>query len=280
MTLRKTDSRRDFLKSIIASTAAMVVAGCTRETSFSARTIPTKDPHAATSTPAAAQPTSGTTPTQGVLSPMAKGTNTPTPTVEPPVTTPAQALNRLAEGNTRWMNAKSVHPNTSSTRRTALTKGQNPFAIIFSCIDSRVPPEYIFDRGIGDLLVIRTAGHALDNAALGSIEFGVEELKIPLVMVLGHEKCGAITAAVEAEKQKTPPPGQIKTLLDSLKPAVDAGKALKGDPIENAIAANIELTVNKVRASPVIAESIKKGKVRVVGALYDLDTGGVELTVL
>ncbi|HEY9077580.1 MAG TPA: carbonic anhydrase [Anaerolineaceae bacterium] len=284
-------SRRNFLKTFGLSTMGASLAACTRETSFSARTIATPTSagsqdtgtggHAGQSSPpAAATPTKGAATQSSAKTTPASSTSPGTLQTEAPITTAAQALNRLYEGNQRWIAGKSIFPNANATRRAAVTKSQKPFATILGCVDSRVPPEIVFDRGIGDLFVIRSAGHVIDNAVLGSIEFGVEELGIPLIMVLGHERCGAITATVEAVHNKTTPPGQIKTLVDSLKPAVEKAKSMPGEEVENAMLANIELATEKLKASTVIAEAIKKGKVRVVGARYDLDTGIVEVTVL
>lgn len=269
-------SRRKFLKTMGLCAASVFVAACTRETSYSSRTLPTRGPTEIPPTPTITGTIKATSPAAAAT----KASTGPTPTPEPDITTAAQALNRLAEGNQRWVSNKSIYPNTTQARRAAVVKGQKPFAIIFSCVDSRVPPEFLFDRGLGDLLVIRTAGHALDAATLGSIEFGAEELKIPLVMVLGHEKCGAITAVIDSTTSKTPMPGNMKTLEDYLKPAVEAGKKLSGDAVENAVVSNIELTVEKLRSSTILADLIKKGKLRVVGARYDLDTGQVEITVI
>src|SRR5215470_4201692 len=115
-----------------------------------------------------------------------------TTVAEPPVTNPDEALARLQEGNQRYVALQATHPNQTGSRRSELAQSQKPFAIVFGCVDSRAAPELVFDRGLGDLFVIRTAGHVLDNAALGSIQYGVAELKIPLIMVLGHKRCGAV----------------------------------------------------------------------------------------
>jgi carbonic anhydrase len=153
--------------------------------------------------------------------------------------------------------------------------------MIFSCVDSRVPPELVFDRGIGDLFVIRTAGHVIDNAALGSIEFGAEELHIPLIVVLGHERCGAVSATVEATApgMSAEAPGQIGTLVEAIRPAVDQVRDRPGDVLDNAVRANVELTVAALRARSSLLEEAAHHGLVIVGARYDLDTGGVEITV-
>ena len=181
------------------------------------------------------------------------------------------------EGNGRFVTAKPQYPNVTPERRKELSKGQKPFTIIFGCVDSRVPPELVFDRGLGDLFVIRTAGQALDGAALGSIEFGVEELNIPLVMVLGHQKCGAVSATIEVLEKRAVAHGQINTLVEIIKPAVDKVKGQSGDLLENSVRANIQLTVDKLKASPLLSKYLDKGKIKIVGARYDLDTGVADI---
>ena len=200
-----------------------------------------------------------------------------TPKEEDPMINADQSIQILMEGNGRFATAKPQYPNLIPKRRKEVSKGQKPFAIIFGCVDSRVPPELVFDRGLGDLFVIRTAGQALDGAVLGSIEFGVEELNIPLVMVLGHQKCGAVAATIEVVEKKAVAHGQINTLVEIIKPAVDKVKGQPGDLLENSVRANIQLTVDKLKASPLLSKYLDKGKIKIVGARYDLDTGVVDI---
>jgi carbonic anhydrase len=197
--------------------------------------------------------------------------------VESPVANADEALQRLLEGNQRYTANKSVDLNESQSRRAELAKGQNPFATIFSCVDSRVPPELIFDRGLGDLFVIRTAGQVIDNAVLGSLEFGVAELKIPLLMVLGHEKCGAVKATVEAVEHNATAEAEINWLVDGIRPAVEVAKTQSGDLLDNAVKANVSLTVERLNGSSILSEAIENGELKIVGARYDLDTGVVEV---
>src|SRR3954451_24527244 len=164
------------------------------------------------------------------------------PAPEPAVTTPDQALQRLLEGNQRYVAAKPTYPNLTVDRRTQLAQGQHPFSIVFSWVDSRVPPELVFDRGLGDLFVIRTAGHTLDDAVLGSIEYGVAELNIPLILVMGHEKCGAVKATLEAVEKHTTAPDRIQTLVRDITPAIEQSKGQPGDALDNAVLANTQLT--------------------------------------
>jgi carbonic anhydrase len=169
-------------------------------------------------------------------------------------------------------------PNQSEQRRTAVADGQQPFAVVFSCIDSRVPPELVFDRGLGDMFVVRTAGHVLDSAALGSIEYGVEELHVPLILVLGHERCGAVVASMEAVAHEAQAPGQIGAVVDRIRPAIEQTHGWPGDDIDNVVRMHTELTVAALHASePILAPAVAAGSLKIVGARYDLDTGVVEL---
>lgn len=185
-----------------------------------------------------------------------------------------QALKFLTEGNQRYVKHKQTHPDESALRLQQVAKAQTPFATVLSCSDSRVPPELLFDQGLGDLFVIRVAGNIVDDAVLGSIEFSAAELNVPLVMVLGHERCGAVSAAVK----HTQVPGHISTLTNAIMPAVERVKNKAGDPIDNAVRANVQMCVEKLQSSStLIAERVKQGKLKIVGARYDLDTGNVEM---
>jgi carbonic anhydrase len=209
---------------------------------------------------------------------VAPTTPKPEPTLapEPAVTTADEALKRLMEGNQRYVANKSIALNESADRRIALAQGQQPFATIFSCVDSRVPPELVFDRGLGDLFVIRTAGQVIDTAVLGSLEFGVAELKIPLLMVLGHEKCGAVKATIETVEKGGVAEADIEALVNGIRPAVEHAKGEAGDLLDNAVKANVVAVVQKLKQSPILKEAIEQGKLTIVGARYDLDTGAVE----
>jgi carbonic anhydrase len=184
------------------------------------------------------------------------------------------ALARLLEGNQRFVDATLTHPNQDAARRGVLVGGQTPFAIVLSCSDSRVPPELLFDQGLGDLFVVRVAGNVADEIGLASIEYAAEHLGVRLVMVLGHERCGAVTAAVKGGEV----PGHLPALMAALQPAVAGNKDPHGDPVEGAMRANIELTAAQLRESgPVLAKLVEEGALKVVGARYDLDTGVVEM---
>jgi len=185
-----------------------------------------------------------------------------------PCTTAQACWDLLKQGNDNWAKkgAKLLHPNQTPDRRTAVSEHQSPFAVVLSCSDSRVPPEVIFDRGVGDLFVIRVAGNVLDRHAMGSIQYAVEVKKYAkLIVVLGHQRCGAAEAAVQQPKLPEP----LATLISALRPAVDASKRWPGDPVENAVDANIHLMTKQ------LADTFSTGGVMVVGKRYSLDTGEV-----
>lgn len=188
-------------------------------------------------------------------------------------TAPADPLVRLLEGNARFRSAMALHPDQSPGRRFSLTMGQHPFACVLTCADSRVPPELIFDEGLGDLFVIRVAGNIADDAVLGSIEYAVSHLKVPLVMVLGHEKCGAVEAALRGER-----PGHVRSLVRAIRPAVAEARRLPGDPLDQAVRQNARLVARQIRDSaPVLRGFVAAGRLRVVAARYSLDGGDVAL---
>lgn len=185
-----------------------------------------------------------------------------------------QALARLMEGNKRYVRHKEQHPDESMARRKELETGQHPFAVILGCADSRVPPELLFDQGLGDLFVIRVAGNLVDDDVLGSIEYAVEHLDTKLIMVLGHEKCGAVSAAVEGGDV----PGHLKALVEAIQPSVEATRNEPGDRVHNCVIANARRVAGQIRASePVLKEAIEKGGLKVVAADYLLDSGKVNL---
>lgn len=187
--------------------------------------------------------------------------------------TPDQALQMLTEGNRRFVTRKRKNPNQGAGRLTEVAKGQNPFAAILGCADSRVPAEIVFDQGLGDLFVCRIAGNVATPEEIGSLEFGSLVLGAKVIMVLGHERCGAVDATIKGAQV----PGQIGSLLDAIKPAVEKSKDQRGDRLENATKANILGQAEKLKLSPVMSELIREGKLKVVGAYYDLDTGAVTM---
>ena len=184
------------------------------------------------------------------------------------------ALAKLMEGNNRYARHKELHPDESLARRKELTGGQYPFAVILGCADSRVPPELLFDQGLGDLFVIRVAGNIVDDVVLGSIEYAVEHLGTKLIMVLGHEKCGAVSAAVEGGNA----PGHLKALVAAIEPSVVANASTPGDKVHNCVVANARRVAGEIRESePVLKEAVERNGLKVVAADYALDTGKVTL---
>ena len=192
-----------------------------------------------------------------------------------PAVNPEAAVEKLIEGNNRYASGKVERPNQNQERRADVFKnGQHPYAVILTCSDSRVPPEVIFDCGIGDIFVIRTAGNVLDDVSIGSIEYAVEHLGTPLVIVMGHKKCGAVEAAVAGGEA----PGHIKNIVNQIKPAVLKAKARGGEVMDNSIKNNVNLIVDKLEHSkPIISEFAETGKVKIIGAYYDLESGKVEI---
>ncbi|HWP93170.1 MAG TPA: carbonic anhydrase [Thermodesulfobacteriota bacterium] len=185
-----------------------------------------------------------------------------------------EALQRLIEGNKLYASGRPGHPHQTEERRIEVASGQKPIAVVLGCSDSRVPPEVIFDQGLGDLFVVRVAGNIVDSAVQGSIEYAVAELGVPLIVVLGHQRCGAVKATVEIVEKGGQLPGQIEAIADRIKPAVESVKHLPGDILNNSIKANVEMVVGQLKNSePILAKRIKEGKLKVVGATYGLDNG-------
>lgn len=211
----------------------------------------------------------------------------PTPSLQPPrdpaPRNAAQALARLSTGNERFMKGRPLHPHEGVRHRAAVAAGQHPFAVIVACADSREAPELLFDCGLGDLFVIRTAGHVIGTTALGSVEFGALQLGVPLIVVLGHSRCGAVAAALHAHATPDAPalPGHLGALIDRLTPAIHAARthlppnASPDEWHEATMRAHVHLSVQTLRGSDVLAERIQQGTLQVIGAQYDLDTGQV-----
>ena len=191
---------------------------------------------------------------------------------------PAQDWQRLLDGNSRFVSGQLKHPNQNSARRSEVAAGQKPFAVVIGCSDSRTSPEILFDQGLGDLFVIRLAGNIVDDAALGSVEFAVAKLGARLIVVLGHEKCGAVQATVGVVNGGAVPAGHIGSIVEAIKPAAAAVKGREGDAVDNVLRENVHEIVERLRISaPVLAPLVKEGHLQVVGARYDLDEGKVEL---
>src|SRR5207248_2205063 len=217
-----------------------------------------------------------------------------------PIVSPAEAIPRLKEGNGRYTGGNQQHPHESiedrryiatnsyenagmtflgmtaaqaAGRRAELTKSQHPFAIIVSCSDSRVPPELVFDQGLGDLFVLRVAGNVIDDHSLGSIEYAVNHLAIRLIVVLGHQRCGAVKAAKETIAAKGNAAAHIQSLVEAIRPAVEA--TINGD-LEATVEANVKDVVKALSSSmPVLKPKVDSGELQVIGGDYSLDTGAV-----
>ncbi|MGP8069453.1 MAG: carbonic anhydrase [Candidatus Bathyarchaeia archaeon] len=199
------------------------------------------------------------------------------PPPEPAVNTPGDALNNLMAGNARYMQGSPIHPNQSAERQAEVAQGQQPWAAILGCIDSRVPPEIVFDQGLGDLFVGRTAGQVIDNVVLGSLEFAVEE-GVKLIMVLGHQSCGAVKATIQTLQTNGHAEGQIATLVEAIKPAVIEAESQPGDLLDNSVRANVALEVQYLKSSSqIILDALDQGTIGLVGARYDLGTGAVSV---
>lgn len=206
--------------------------------------------------------------------PATAATSAPAPAADTRPSTPQEALAELAAGNRRWRAFRERHPHETPAIRRTLTTAQHPFAVVLGCIDSRVPPELVFDQGLGDLMTVRTAGEVLDEAVLGSVAYGVLELGIPLVVVLGHQSCGAVRAAVEAERSGGRLPAHIQYLADQICPAID--HSTEGDArIDATVDANVRLVRSRLAAEPDLAAKISTGRLVIVGARYELTNQAV-----
>ena len=186
------------------------------------------------------------------------------------------ALSRLLNGDKRFVAGKSEEPQGAALieRRQALAKDQKPFAVILSCSDSRVPPELVFDVTLGDIFVVRTAGEVVDEVVVGSIEYAIEHLGTHLIVVLGHQRCGAVSAAVSGAAET----GDIPKVLKPILPAIEETKGQSGDRIDNAVRANARDIAKRLQSTgPIITPRVESGEVKIVAAYYSLDTGQVEL---
>ena len=188
-----------------------------------------------------------------------------------------EAQEKLMEGNKRFLTGNLAKKDIGESRRQELAKGQQPFATVLTCSDSRVAPEIIFDQGLGDVFIVRVAGNVVEPTTLGSIEYGVEHLHTPLLIIMGHEKCGAVQATLEAKGE---PEGNIGAILKKIKPAVETAKKAgkdKDNTLELAIKENIKNTYNDIMKSKIVSELVHEGKVKVIAAEYMLGTGKVEI---
>ncbi len=189
-----------------------------------------------------------------------------------PALSPQEAINRLMDGNSRFVSGLLLHHNQDSGRRIEVAKDQHPFAAILGCSDSRVPPEVIFDQGIGDLYVVRTAGGVADDLAIGSLEYAVDRLGVRLIVVLAHQSCGAVAEALRFANA----PGHVDRLIKLIRPAVEKVMNKPGEALENAIRANSDLVVEVLKnCQPLLSRVIKENKLHISAARYEMISGKV-----
>ena len=187
---------------------------------------------------------------------------------------PDEALQRLLDGNARYAAGHAEHPHQTTARRVEVAAGQAPFAVILTCSDSRVAPEFYFDQGLGDLFVVRDAGNTLNDHAVGSIEYAVEHLHASVVLVVGHEKCGAVAAAIAGGRAE----GRIGTIIEAIRPAVRETRNQAGDKTDNAVRGNARRAAQTLAATgPIIAHAVQSGQIKIFAARYDLASGRIEL---
>ena len=185
----------------------------------------------------------------------------------------ADVLAELKAGNEHHATKHYQHPHQTAARQRELTTTQHPHATILSCADSRVAPEIVFDQGLGDLFDVRVAGNIAGDAEIASIEYAADHLGVPVLVVLGHQRCGAVTAATEPGEA----PGHLPVLIAAIRPAVEQARGMPGDTIDNAVRINVENVVRQLTGSqPVLAGLTAAGRLQVVGAVYSLDTGKIE----
>jgi carbonic anhydrase len=214
-------------------------------------------------------------------------TTTVTVPAEPPIATEsprpdisdaALGLLELKQGNQRFVEDRMMHPDQAPETRLSVSKSQAPFAIVLSCSDSRLPPEVIFDQGLGDLFVVRVAGNIVDPAGMGSIEYAVGHLGTPLIVVLGHQNCGAVSATLESLQHHNEPHGDVAALVAAITPVVPVAEQQPGDLLTNTIKANIEQSRDQIMQNKELKPALDSGKLKVVTGYYSLDDGTATLT--
>ncbi len=178
---------------------------------------------------------------------------------------------KLVDGNLRFTSGKVTRPNQSMARVAETAGGQKPFAVVVTCSDSRLPPELLFDQGLGDLFVVRTAGEVVTEVELGSIEYAIEHLGAQYIVVMGHKKCGAVDATVKGGEL----PPNIEAIAEQIRPAVEAARFFKGDLLDNSIRENAKVVLKKIKGSEILSEAFKSGKLNFKAAYYDIETGKV-----
>ena len=234
---------------------------------------------AATTLCGAAAPALGRVANQNAIQEDAKDTKSSASQTSDLPETSAQAIKRLVSGNARFVSGELRHPHSATEWRKRLIDGQAPFATILGCSDSRVPPELLFDQGFGDLFVIRVAGNVIDTDVVGSVEYGVDHLKTKLVLVMGHEGCGAVTAALQADADLNKEPNEIRSLVSKIKPAtknVDQNLPF-GERLNLSVAENVRKSVKELKAITDLAAAEKESRTQIVGCVYEIKTGRVRM---
>lgn len=192
--------------------------------------------------------------------------------------TPALAWRRLREGNERFVSGETSHPNQDASRRSSLVENQHPFAVIFGCSDSRLAAEIIFDVGLGDVFVVRTAGQVIDDAVLGSLEYSVGVLGVPLIVVLGHDSCGAVSATKSAVETGQMPTGFIRDLVERITPSVLTSLRNDETEVNDMVVEHVKQTSQRLAdSSRVISDAIEEGRTAVIGLSYSLAEGRANL---
>ena len=218
--------------------------------------------------------------TAAVMAGCATSTKTAAPSEvnHPDIGSADQALAELLDGNRRFVTSMRTYPDQSTRVQRELSTAQKPFAVVLTCSDSRVPPEDIFDQGLGDLFVVRLAGNIVDQAVRGSIEYAVGEFGTPLIMVLGHQNCGAVAATLKTlQPPFTTPAGAVGTLVAAIAPAVESVRGRPGDLLDNAVRANASQSAAQLRATSELATSLDSGAVKLVVGYYSLQDGTVSI---
>jgi carbonic anhydrase len=192
--------------------------------------------------------------------------------------TPEEALHRLMEGNERFADGHPIHPDETPEKRKELIEGQHPWAAILGCIDSRAPPELLFDVGLGSVFVSRTAGQVLDRAVIGSLQYAVQK-HVKLIVVLGHQNCGAVEATISSLENHTTPPGDLAYIVRKIKPAVKSAMKKPGDLLKNSTLANVVLEKETLEKTPIISEALSPSELRIVGGFYDMESGIVDFKI-
>jgi carbonic anhydrase len=251
MSTARTPQRRAILTGGLAATAAMLTA-CSSN--------------------------SGSTNGEKTSAVGAAKTPSPSPAAGARPDSPWAAFARLMDGNKRWVDGKLQHPDRDPKRREFVAEAQDPYGVILSCIDSRVPPELVFDTGLGDLFVMRTGGQVVGPVVVGSVEYGPMTSGTPLIVVLGHQRCGAVKAAYEAMRDGKKLPGNLQAISDALRPAYrETTRGKHADPVDAMVRIHTKQTAAELRTNRDLAPLVKKGDLAVVSAYYSLDTGRVEV---